>query len=391
MEVLATQTELREKIGLTQIGTKMEGMQDVWEDVAQRQKTLHRGDVIEGIVAKVDHDAILVDIGAKTEGIVYANEMKSLGYDGVSQLKTGEQVLVCVVQPENQEGQAILSLDRARSERGWFDLQHYFETGEVFEAEVVDFNKGGLIVNIEGIHGFVPSSQLASLRPEQGQDGESDSRLSQMLGKKLHLKVIEINRYRNRLILSERLALEDWRMHQKEKLMEELQEGQIRHGRVTSIRPFGAFIDLGGADGLVHLSELSWGHVENPEEVLKVGDEVDVYVMKVDPETKRIALSLRRAQPEVWEKIMDEYQVGQLVKGTITKLSTFGAFARIEGLAEGLIHISELADRRINHPKEVVKEGDEVTLMVVKFEPERRRLGLSLRQAQEQVAREGEQ
>src|SRR3990172_13300773 len=160
MEVLATETELREKIGLTQIGTKMEGMQDVWEDVAQRQKTLHRGDVIEGIVAKVDHDAILVDIGAKTEGIVYANEMKSLGYDGVSQLKTGEQVLVCVVQTENQEGQAILSLDRARSERGWFDLQHYFETGEVFEAEVVDSNKGGLIVNIEGIHGFVPSSQL---------------------------------------------------------------------------------------------------------------------------------------------------------------------------------------------------------------------------------------
>jgi small subunit ribosomal protein S1 len=206
-----------------------------------------------------------------------------------------------------------------------------------------------------------------------------------MVGKQFRLKVIEIDRRRNRLILSERAALHDWRNEQKERLLQELKEGEIRRGRVTGIRNFGIFVDLGGADGLVHISEVSWDRTKSPEEVVKVGDEVSIYVMKVNPETKKIALSLRRAQPEPWETIIDKYRVGQLVTGTITKLASFGAFARLEGPIEGLIHISELADRRIEHPKEVVKEGEVLTLKVLRIEPERRRLGLSLRQAQEEA------
>ena len=199
--------------------------------------------------------------------------------------------------------------------------------------------------------------------------------------------MIEINRRRNRVILSERAALQEWRSQQKDRLLAELKEGEVRKGRVSSVRSFGVFIDLGGADGLAHLSEVSWDRNKTPEEMYRVGDEVDVYVMKVDPETKKIALSLRRAQPEEWDLIVDKYQVGRVVPGMVTKLVTFGAFARIEGPVEGLIHVSELVDRRIAHPKEVVREGDLLPLKIVRIERDRHRLGLSLREARD----EGEQ
>ncbi len=254
------------------------------------------------------------------------------------------------------------------------------EKGEAFDAEVVGYNRGGLLVSIEGVSGFLPVSQL--VRSEPNPDGQDENWLDQMIGRQLRLKVIEINRQRNRLILSERAALRDWRAQQMDRLLGELREGEIRRGTVTGIRNFGVFVDLGGANGLAHFSELSWERIKAPEEILKVGDEVDVYVMKVDTESKKITLSLRRAQMEPWDEIVDKYQVGQLVSGTITNLTPFGAFARIEGAVEGLIHISELADRRIVHPKEVVKEGEVVTLKILRIEPERHRLGLSLRQAQ---------
>jgi predicted RNA-binding protein with RPS1 domain len=237
-------------------------------------------------------------------------------------------------------------------------------------------------VNVEGVHAFVPLSQVVGIRPERVENGESA--LVQMVGKTLHLKVIEINRRRNRVILSERAALQEWRSQQKERLLSELREGDIRRGKISSIRSFGVFVDLGGADGLAHLSELSWERNKAPEELFKVGDEIDVYIMKVDQETKKIALSLRRARPELWEEIVDKYHVGQVVPGVITKLVTFGAFARIEGPVEGLIHVSELVDRRISHPKEVVKEGDIVPLKVLRIERDRHRLGLSLRRARDE-------
>ncbi len=352
-------------------------------------KTLRRGEIIEGSIMQVDRESIMVDVGSKTEGIVPSHEMRSVTPEDLARMGVGDPILVYVLQPENQEGQVVLSLDRATGERGWRSLQQRFEAGEIFEAEVVGYNKGGLLVNLEGVRGFVPTSQALGLRGEN-EDAEavSEERFAEWIGRPLRLKIIEINRRRNRLILSERAAHQEWRAQQKERLLSELQEGTIRRGTVTSIRPFGVFVDLGGADGLIHLSELSWGRNPEPEELVKVGDEIDVFILKVDPETKKIALSLRRARPEAWEQVIEKFQVGQRIRGTITKLTNFGAFAHIEGPVEGLIHISELADRRITHPKEVVKEGDVLTLKIVRVERDRHRVGLSLRQAVDELEAE---
>jgi small subunit ribosomal protein S1 len=359
-------------------------MQD-WLDSAQPMKNLRRGEVVEGTIMGIQRDGVLVDMNAKSEGLIPANEMHSLGAAPLTKVSVGDKVLVYVMQPEADQGHVLLSIDKARGERGWRVLQTRFEEAEAFEAEVTGYNKGGLLVNVEGVHAFVPLSQVVGVRPDQ----EGEGGLASAVGKSLRLKVIEINRRRNRVILSERAALQEWRSQQKDRLLSELKEGEIRKGRVSSVRSFGVFIDLGGADGLAHLSEVSWDRNRTPEDMYKIGDEVDVFVMKVDPDTKKIALSLRRAQPEAWDEIVDKYQVGRVVPGMVTKLVTFGAFARIEGPVEGLIHVSELVDRRIAHPKEVVREGDLLPLKIVRIERDRHRLGLSLRDARDEGVRMG--
>jgi small subunit ribosomal protein S1 len=365
----------------------MESMEDLLEEESRNFRDLRRGDVVEGTVISVGRDGVLVDVGSKSEGIIPLGEMHSLGADPLGRIASGDKLIASVMQPETPEGQVLLSLDKARGERGWRTLQTRFESGESFEAEVTGYNKGGLLVNVEGVNAFVPLSQVVGVRPDR-EDG-ADGSLAQMAGRMLRLKVIEINRRRNRVILSERAALQEYRSAQKEKLLAELQEGEIRRGRITSVRPFGVFVDLGGADGLAHLSELNWERGRSPEDIYKVGEEVDVFVMKVDPETKKIALSLRRAQPERWEEIVDNYRVGQVVPGRVTKLVTFGAFARIDGPVEGLIHVSELSERRITHPREVVHEGDVVPLKIVRIERDKHRIGLSLRQAKDDAERFG--
>lgn len=348
-------------------------------------RTPNRGEIVEGTVMGWDRDGMLVDIGAKSEGVVPRHEMQSLGPDAESKYGSGDQVFVFVVQPESADGQIVLSVDRARGEQGWHTLQERFESGEVFEAPVTGHNKGGLLVNVEGVNAFVPMSQVVGFRPERGREDEPGGpSLADAVGRSLRLKVIEINRRRNRVILSERAALQEWRMEQKERLIQELREGDIRRGRITSVRSFGVFVDLGGADGLAHLSELSWERDKSPMDLFHVGDEVNVYITKIDPENKKIALSLRRAQPEQWDTIVDKYKEGQVVVGRVTKLVTFGAFARIEGPVEGLVHVSELVDRRIAHPKDVVREGDLLPLKVVRIERDRQRLGLSLKRARDE-------
>ena len=370
-------------------GNTSEGYQDMatlLEAESKEYKSLRRGDILEGVVVGSDRDGMVVDVGTKSEGIVPPSEMHSLGPNVETWPGSGERVLVYVMQPETPEGQVLLSLDRARGEKGWRILQQRFEEGESFEVQISGYNKGGLLVNVEGVHGFIPFSQSVSAQsPAEGEEKESEAPPEAVVGRTLLVKVIEINRARNRVILSERAALQDWRTIQKDRLLEELQEGEIRKGRISSIRSFGVFVDMGGADGLAHLSELSWERDKTPEEQYHVGQEVDVYVMKVDQEAKKIALSIRRAQPERWEEIVDKYTVGQIVTGTITKLVTFGAFARIEGPVEGLIHVSELVNRRIAHPREVVKEGDVAPLKIVRIERDRQRLGLSLRQAHDEA------
>lgn len=352
---------------------------------SEDSRTPQRGEIVEGTVMGWDRDGMLVDIGAKSEGMVPRHELQSLGPDPESKYSGGDAVFVFVVQTESADGQIVLSVDRARGEHGWHTLQERFDSGEIFEATVTGHNKGGLLVNVEGVNAFVPMSQVVGFRPERGQeDVPGGPSLADAVGRPLRLKVIEINRRRNRVILSERAALQEWRMEQKERLIQELHEGDIRRGKITSVRSFGVFVDLGGADGLAHLSELSWERDKTPMDLFHVGDEVNVYITKIDPENKKIALSLRRAQPEQWDSIVDKYKEGQVVVGRITKLVTFGAFARIEGPVEGLVHVSELVDRRIAHPKDVVREGDLLPLKVVRIERDRQRLGLSLKRARDE-------
>jgi len=356
-------------------------MQGLMSEQRHEYRTPQRGDVLEGVVVSIDRDGILVDIGTKSEGIIPAHEAQQLVDRG--EVQDGSEVLVYVVHPEDQDGHVVLSLNRARSERGWRTMQRQLDEGQIFEAEVIDHNKGGLIVDADGVRGFVPLSQVAGVRLDGSSEDEIRNKLAVMVGQKIYVKVLELNRRRNRLILSERQAVQERRGLRKEQLINELHEGETRHGRVSSLCDFGAFIDLGGADGLVHLSELAWRQVSHPSEVLKVGEEVDVYVLGVDREKKKIALSLRRLQPEPWATVSERYKPGDLVQGTITKLATFGAFARVEDGIEGLIHISELGEGHVAHPRNVVKEGDVVTLRVLRVDPTRRRLGLSLKQAEQ--------
>lgn len=344
-------------------------------------RTINRGDILEGTVVKVSPEEILIDIGWKYEGIVSDRELAEMGPETLEKLKVGDKVLTYVVTPEGKEGRIVLSLRQAELEKQWRELKKLFEAEEIFEGTVTGYNKGGLIVQLGQVRGFVPTSQLAP--PPQWDEGKAltpDQRRAKTVGKPLLLKIIELDRERNRLILSERAAQRIWRKQQKDHLLATLKEGDICHGRVSGLCDFGAFVDLGGADGLIHLSELSWGRVSHAGEVLQVGDEVDVYVLNVDREKRRIGLSLKRLQPDPWTRIAEKYSEGQLVEGIITKLTEFGAFAQIKGEEiEGLIHISELSDDRIVHPKEVVKEGDTLTMRIIHLDPDRRRMALSLK------------
>jgi small subunit ribosomal protein S1 len=354
-------------------------MEEFLNDPSLDYKSLKYGDVMDGVIMRLDRDEILVDIGSKSEGVVPSREFSSLTSDEKGALSIGETILVFVVQPENQEGQAVVSIDRARQEKSWRRLQELYEANEAIQAEVTNYNKGGLLVNLDGVRGFVPASQVSEIRG--GDDASKQADMAKLIGTKLNLKVIEINRHRNRLILSERQAMQERRDEMKEKLIEELKEGEVRTGRVSSICDFGAFVDIGGADGLVHLSELSWSRVRHPSEILKVGQEVEVAVLGINPQERKIALSLKRTQAEPWSQVGDKYEVGQLVRGAITQLANFGAFSRIEDGIEGLIHVSEITDERITHPKQIVKEGDELILRIIRIDPQRRRMGLSLRRA----------
>lgn len=354
-------------------------MEQYLSDPSHGYKTLKYGDVIDGVIMRLDRDEILVDIGSKSEGIVPSREFSSLPAEEKEALSIGDNVLVFVVQPENQEGHAVVSIDRARQEKSWRKLQEIYEANEVIEAEVTNYNKGGLLVNLDGVRGFVPASQVTEIRG--GDDAAKQAEMARLIGSSLPLKVIEINRHRNRLILSERQAVQERRDEMKERLIGELKEGEVRSGRVSSICDFGAFVDIGGADGLVHLSELSWSRVRHPSEILKVGQEVEVYVLGINAQEKKIALSIKRTQAEPWSRVAAKYEVGQLVRGTVTQLANFGAFARIEDGIEGLIHVSEIADDRVTHPKQAVKEGQDLLLRIIRIDPQRRRMGLSLRRA----------
>lgn len=355
--------------------------QNPMESLLQESLSLEfptQGEIRKGVIATLRENEILVSIGTKSEGVISGRELEQIPDDERQMFIIGQEIPVYVLAPEDQNGNVVLSYVRAREEKDWDTVEALLESNQTFDSKIVGYNKGGLIVPIGGLRGFVPASQISLLR-RPGANDNPEQRYTRMIGEPMKVRVIEVDRSRRRLILSERQALQETRETLKDRLLDGLSEGDVRKGRVTSLADFGAFVNIDGADGLVHLSEISWDRIQHPNEVLKVGDEVQVRVISVDRERKRIGLSIRQLLQDPWMRKVGELKEGMLVEGTITHLTKFGAFARIGDDIEGLIHVSELSEQRIGHPKEVVKEGDVLTLRIIKVDPERRRIGLSRR------------
>lgn len=346
-------------------------------------ETPRRGEIRRGTIARVSDGDILVDIGAKSEGIIPARELEQLPDEVRQGLTVGAEISVYVIRAGGGEDGLVLSLARAEEEHDWSEAEGLLASQETMHGSVAGYNKGGLIVKLGHLRGFIPASQVSLSRRRRAEGETPDKRWGKMVGEPIVAKVIEVDRRRNRLILSERAAAREARKVLKEHLITELKAGEVRSGHVISLADFGAFVDIGGADGLVHLSEISWRRIGHPKDLLKVGQEVQVKVLGVDPDRKRISLSMRELEPDPWETIAQQLKEGQLVEGQITKLTKFGAFASLKGMEayeiEGLIHISELSDRRVEHPREVLEEGQTVSLRVIKLDQERRRIGLSLK------------
>ncbi len=338
-----------------------------------------QGEIRQGIIASITSNQILVSVGTKSEGIITGRELEAIPEAEREALEVGQEIPVYIINPEDSNGNLVLSYTQAREEENWKHAEELMANKTPFESKIIAYNKGGLIVGLCGLRGFIPASQIALSRRASMTGDTPEQRYGKMIGEPITCIVIEVDRERRRLIFSERQASNETREVIKERIIENLQEGEIRKGRVTSLADFGVFVNINGADGLVHLSEISWNQIKNPAEVLKVGDEVSVKVISVDKEKKRIGLSIRQTQDDPWSERIAKYQVGQLLEAEITRLTKFGAFAKLEDDLEGLIHISEISEKRITHAKDVLKEGDKVTVRVIKIDPDAHRIGLSIR------------
>ncbi len=337
------------------------------------------GEIRKGTIASISPNQILISIGAKSEGVVAGKELEQLTQEERDALSVGQELDVFVIIPEDSNGNVVLSLKRAFEQIAWENVEKMIADETVLDTKIIGFNKGGLIAAVGNLRGFIPSSQISAARRAQSTGDKPEQRYQKMVGQPISVRIVEVDRERRRLILSERAASTESRSELKERVINELQEGQTYTGRVTSLADFGAFVNINGADGLVHLSEISWDHVTHPKEALEVGQEVNVKVINIDRDKKRIGLSIRALQEDPWKNRMSKFSVGQLVEGAITRLTKFGAFARLEGDIEGLIHISELSENRVEHPKEVLHEGDVKTLRIIRIDPDQHRIGLSLR------------
>ncbi|MFL7791035.1 MAG: 30S ribosomal protein S1 [Anaerolineae bacterium] len=348
---------------------------------------MERGQLVPGTVVRVGSNEIILDIGAKCEGIVPGHDLEKLSPTDRAAIQVGDEVMASVINPEDTNGNIILSLSRAQLARDWRKAMELFKSQDIVELPVAGCNKGGVIVLVGKIRGFVPGSQLTVSRiaDQRTTGSDGDNRWEHLIGESLHLKVIEVDQKRNRLILSEKDAMQDKRKNRREKMLDDLTEGDVRRGKVINLADFGAFVDLGGVDGLVHLSELSWKRVSHPEEVVVVGEELDVYVLKVDRERQRVALSLKRLQPDPWLSVGERYQEGQVIEGVVTRLTKWGAFASVVGdeAIEGLIHISELTDNPVAHPREVIKPDQVVALRIIGLDTAHHRLSLSRKRVDE--------
>ncbi|MDI6816470.1 MAG: 30S ribosomal protein S1 [Actinomycetota bacterium] len=340
-------------------------------DYDQTIKVFDDGDIVVGEVVKVDRDEVLVDIGYKSEGAIPARELSIRpDADPFEIVKVGDRIEALVLQKEDKEGRLILSKKRAEYEQAWIRIQALANTSETIEGNVIEVVKGGLIVNI-GLRGFLPAS-LVDLRRTKD--------LHQFIGQTMECRIIEMDRNRNNVVLSRRAVLEEEKKHEKGKLLEKIVKGAVLEGKISSIVDFGAFVDLGGIDGLIHISELCWNHIDHPSEVVAVGDDVKVQVLDVDFDRERISLGLRQTQEDPWRQKVSDYNVDQLITGKVTKLVPFGAFVEIEEGLEGLIHISELAHKHVEMPEEIVKVGESVDVKIVGIDVDKRRVSLSVKQ-----------
>jgi small subunit ribosomal protein S1 len=336
--------------------------------------TINEGEVVHGTVVRVDKDEVLVDIGYKSEGVIPVSELSiRRSVNPADEVALGEQVDALVLTKEDADGRLILSKKRARFELAWKRIEAAAESGEAVDGRVIEVVKGGLILDL-GVRGFLPAS-LVDIRRVQD--------LDEFMGKELRCKVIELNRSRNNVVLSRRAVLEDERKEMRQAILDRLNPGDVVDGQISNIVDFGAFVDLDGMDGLIHISELSWSHVNHPSEVLEIGQNVKVKVLDIDRDRQRISLGLKQTQSDPWQQVLDSYGEGDVVEGRVTKVVTFGAFVEILPGVEGLVHISELAQHHVENPREVVSQGDAVNVLVLEIDAERRRLSLSLKRVEE--------
>ena len=369
---MTTTTPSPAPVAVNDIGSTEEILAAVDETI----KYFDDGDIVEGTVVKVDRDEVLLDIGYKTEGVILARELSiKHDVDPDEIVSVGDEIEALVLQKEDKEGRLLLSKKRAQYERAWGTIERVKEEDGVVTGSVIEVVKGGLILDI-GLRGFLPASLVEMRRVRD---------LQPYVGRELEAKIIELDKNRNNVVLSRRACLEQTQSEVRTNFLQTLQKGQVRTGVVSSIVNFGAFVDLGGVDGLVHVSELSWKHIDHPSEVVEVGNEVTVEVLEVDFDRERVSLSLKKTQEDPWQAFARTHAIGQVVPGKVTKLVPFGAFVRVEDGIEGLVHISELAQRHVEVPEQVAKVGDEVFVKVIDIDLERRRISLSLKQANEGV------
>jgi small subunit ribosomal protein S1 len=340
--------------------------------------TIHpfqEGDVVQGVVVRIDNDEVLVDIGYKSEGVIPVSELSiRKSVDPSDEVALGEEVDALVLTKEDQDGRLILSKKRARFEKAWRKIEGAAESGDPVAGNVIEVVKGGLIIDL-GVRGFLPAS-LVDIRRVPN--------LDEYMGQVIECKVIELNRSRNNVVLSRRAVLEEQRKEDRERILDRLQPGQVVEGTISNIVDFGAFVDLDGIDGLIHISELSWSHVNHPSEILGIGDKVTVKVLDIDRDRQRISLGLKQTQEDPWQRVVDTYNIGDELEGTVTKVVAFGAFVEILDGVEGLVHISELAQHHVENPREIIQPGDQVRVKILEIESERRRLSLSVKRVEGQ-------
>jgi len=372
---MTSTTEVRPEHSTPQVAVNDIGTaEDFMAAIDATIKYFNDGDIVEGTIVKVDRDEVLLDIGYKTEGVIPSRELSiKHDVDPNDVVKVGDEVEALVLQKEDKEGRLILSKKRAQYERAWGTIEKLKEEDQVVEGIVIEVVKGGLILDI-GLRGFLPASLVEMRRVRD---------LQPYVGQRLEAKIIELDKNRNNVVLSRRQWLEQTQSEVRSEFLNKLAKGQVRSGVVSSIVNFGAFVDLGGVDGLVHVSELSWKHIDHPSEVVEVGQEVTVEVLDVDLDRERVSLSLKATQEDPWRQFARTHQLGQVVPGRVTKLVPFGAFVRVEEGIEGLVHISELAERHVEIPEQVVNVNDEIMVKVIDIDLERRRISLSLKQANE--------